>query len=331
MKHSRAAAFAPVNIALTKYWGKRDHEINLPLAPSISVTLADLGTFTVVQPDPALTENVMVVNDELLDPRGMTKVNRVLAKVRALADSEQLAGLRGVNTVPTAQGLASSASAFAALALASSEAYGLSADQTLLSELARTGSGSASRSVHGGWVKWLPGERADGKDSVATQLLNEEQWPLKVVVAHIGEGPKKTPSTVGMKLCEATSPFFQPWIETCWRDVELCEAAMQKRNFAALAEVVEGNALAMHATMMATRPGLVYWQPATIGVIHAVRSLREEQGHHCLFTIDAGPSVVVLCEPEAAVAVATALARIPGVNRLTQTRIGPGAHLAENK
>ncbi|HAN32145.1 MAG TPA: diphosphomevalonate decarboxylase [Myxococcales bacterium] len=329
MTHRRAAAFAPVNIALTKYWGKRDHEINLPLAPSISVTLAELGTLTIVQPDTQMRENAMMVNDVPLDSRGMTKVNRVLSRVRDLADSTQYAGLRAVNTVPTAQGLASSASAFAALATAASHAYGLTLDKIELSALARTGSGSASRSVHGGWVKWNPGQRTDGADSTAEQLLDEEQWPLKIVVAHIGEGPKKTPSTLGMKLCESTSPFFEPWIETCWKDVERCEAAMRERDFAALAHVVEGNALAMHATMMATRPGLVYWQPATLGVIHAVRTLREDLGHSCLFTIDAGPSVVVLCEAADAPVVCAQLGAIAGVTRLTQTRIGPGAQLTE--
>ncbi|MCO4762888.1 MAG: diphosphomevalonate decarboxylase [Myxococcales bacterium] len=330
MSLSRAAAFAPVNIALTKYWGKRDHEINLPLAPSISVTLSDLGTLTVVQPDESLEGNRMVVNDQPLDPKGLVKVGRVMRVVRQLAGTDVRAGIRAVNTVPTAQGLASSASAFAALAKAGASAYGLELDERTLSGLARTGSGSACRSIHGGWVLWHAGERDDGADSVSEQLLAPEDWPLRVVVAHIGEGPKKVSSTNGMKLSEQTSPFFDAWLKTCHQDVEDCKAAMINRDVQQLAHVVEGNALAMHATMMATRPGLVYWQPATIGVIHAVRRLREQQGLSCLFTIDAGPSVVVLTEAGDLPKVSAAIGAIPGVTRITQTRIGPGAHLVPN-
>ena len=171
MSLTRAAAFAPVNIALTKYWGKRDHEINLPLAPSISITLADLGTLTVVQPDVHLTADRMLVNEEPLDSKGLVKVGRVMRAVRALAGTDVRAGIRAVNTVPTAQGLASSASAFAALAKAAVTAYGVDVDLATLSGLARTGSGSACRSVHGGWVLWNQGEKPDGSDSISEQLL----------------------------------------------------------------------------------------------------------------------------------------------------------------
>ncbi len=330
MTLNRAAAFAPVNIALTKYWGKRDHEINLPLAPSISVTLAELGTLTVVRPEPELTGNRILVNDKPLDPKGLVKVGRVMRAVRALAGTEVKAGIRAVNTVPTAQGLASSASAFAALAKAAVTAYNVDISDEDLSGLARTGSGSACRSIHGGWVLWNKGERDDGTDSTSERLLTPEEWPLRVVVAHIGEGPKKISSTEGMKLSESTSPFFDSWIETCHRDVEECKVAMINRDMQHLAHVVEGNALAMHATMLATRPGLVYWQPATLGVVHAVRRLRNEKGLSCLFTIDAGPSVVVLTEASDLSQVADAVAQVPGVTRITQTRIGGGAHIVPN-
>lgn len=325
----RAAAFAPINIALSKYWGKRDPERNLPWSSSLSVTMADLGTLTIVAPSAELDGNIMVINDQPADAKALTRVGRVMRAVRALAQTEVRAGIRAVNTVPTAQGLASSASAFAALARAATAAYGLDLDAGAMSGLARLGSGSACRSVHGGFVLWHRGHADDGADSIAEQVATAEDWPLRAVIVHIGEGAKKTPSGDGMLLSQATSPYFRAWIETCDRDVDVCLAAIAARDFELLADVSEANCMAMHATMLATRPPLVYWQPATLAVIHAVQSLRA-QGTPAFFTIDAGPSVVVICEAGAQDAVAAALAEIPGVARLTRTRVGGGAHLVPN-
>ncbi len=330
MTFQRAAAFAPINIALVKYWGKRDPELNLPCASSLSVALAELGSLTVVAPAEELAANIMVVNDEPIDGAGLVKVSRVLRAIRKMAgDTEVRAGIRGVNTVPTAQGLASSASAFAALATAACAAYGVNADEFTLSRLARTGSGSASRSVQGGWVVWHRGERDDGEDSYGEQLHDAEYWPLRALVAHIDIGRKKVSSTEGMQLSARTSPFFDAWIETCERDLRDCRWAIAQRDFETLATVVENNCLAMHSCMMATRPPLLYWQPATLAVIHTVRQLRSE-GIECLFTIDAGPSVVVLAPVSSIERVGKEIGRLPGVSRVTQTRIGAGAHLVPN-
>jgi diphosphomevalonate decarboxylase len=323
----RATAFAPSNIALTKYWGKRDHTLNLPLAPSLSVTLSDLGTLTVVAPNPDLDDDVMMVDDQELDPAGMTKVRRVLNIIRQRAGTQVKAGLRSVNTVPTARGLASSASAFAALALAASKAYGLDLDERELSILARTGSGSAARSVAGGYVLWHGGTTADGSDSYAERVFDAEHWPLKILVAVVADQKKKVSSTLGMKMNSAgTSPLFDAWIGQCQRDVVTCQKALQDKNMRALAEVVEGNALAMHATMMSNRPPLLYWQAPTVALIHAVQRLRSE-GAECCFTIDAGSSVVVLCEPQDARAVADELAAVAGIEEVLQTHVGSGARL----
>ena len=322
----RAAAFAPINIALSKYWGKRDHERNLPLAPSVSASIAELGTLTIVAPSAELEGNIMMINDKAADSKALIRVGRVMRAMRARAGTEVRAGIRAVNTVPTAQGLASSASAFAALAKAAAAAYDVEMDDRELSTYARLGSGSACRSVHGGFVLWHRGERDDGSDSYADQIASADDWPLRAVIAHIGVGPKKTPSGDGMVQSQDTSPFFGAWIETCLRDVNACIHAVEMRDFEKLADVTEANCLAMHATMIATRPGLVYWQPATVAVIHAVRSLRAS-GVPAFFTIDAGPSVVVFCEASALDAVCTALSDIAGVVKLTRTRVGGGAHL----
>ncbi len=322
----RAAAFAPSNIALTKYWGKRDARLNLPLAPSVSVALAELGSLTIVQPEPDLEQDVMLVDDQPLDDAGMVKVRRVLEQVRQRSDCRWFAGLRSVNTVPAARGLASSASAFAALATAAAEAYGLALLPAELSALARSGSGSASRSTVGGFALWHKGDRDDGADSYAEQAFAPEHWPLRVLVARVEAGRKAVSSTKGMAMADTKAPFFRAWIDQCERDVPACLEALASKNMRKLAEIVEGNALAMHATMLASRPPLVYWQPATIGVIHTVRQMRAE-GAECCFTIDAGSSVVVLVEPQDARPVADALAAVDGIEEVIQTRIGAGARL----
>ncbi len=326
MALQRAAAFAPSNIALTKYWGKRDPLLNLPLAPSISVALADLGSLTVVQPEADLSEDVVFVDDRPLDDAGMVKVRRVLDQVRRMAGSDVHAGIRSINTVATARGLASSASAFAALAMAASHAYGLELDTPALSRLARIGSGSASRSIDGGFVRWQPGTLDDGYDSFATQIFAPEHWPMRILVAQVAGGRKTVSSTAGMAQSSTSSPAFQGWIHQCELDVEVCQQALADQDFRRLAEVVEGNALAMHGTMLASRPPLVYWQPATVAIIHAVREMRRD-GAECLFTIDAGASVVVLCAPQDAKPVAETLSEIEGIEQVLQTRVGSGARL----
>ena len=330
MEFQRAAAFAPINIALVKYWGKRDDELNLPMASSIAVTLAELGSLTVVAPEENLDANIMAVNNKPINAAGLVRVGRVMRAIRERAgDTNVRAGIRSVNTVPTAQGLASSSSAFASLAKAAATAYGLDLSDTELSAIARLGSGSASRSVHGGYVAWKRGVREDGADSVGELIQPPEHWPLRALVCHVDVGQKKISSTEGMRLSRETSPYFDAWIERCRRDYEHCKVAIDDRDFAMLADVVENNCLAMHSAMMATEPPLIYWQPATLALIHATRRLRAE-GAECLFTIDAGPSVVVLTTQRDLRPVADQLGQIPGVKTITQTRIASGAHIVPN-
>jgi diphosphomevalonate decarboxylase len=329
MSLQRAAAFAPANIALVKYWGKRDDRLNLPCAPSVSAALADLGSYTVVQPDPHLAHDVLVIDDKALDDAGSKRATRVLEAIRALAGSQIFAGVRSVNTVPTARGLASSASGMAALAVAAAKAYGLDLDPAALSRLARTGSGSAARSVPGGYALWHAGERDDGLDSYAERLHQADHWPLRVLVAHVDAGPKAVPSGAGMKQTMQTAPVFQDWLAVCRQDAESCCKALADRNFNAVARVAESNALRMHATMLWGTPPLLYWQGGTVGVIHLVQQLRRD-GAECFFTIDAGPSVVVFVTAQDARAVAESLAQVEGVTEVLQTRVGDGARIVEH-
>jgi diphosphomevalonate decarboxylase len=200
------------------------------------------------------------------------------------------------NKVPTAAGFASSASGFAALAAAASKALNLELNQKQLSILARQGSGSACRSVYGGYVEWQKGELPDGKDSFANQILSEQDWNISILSVLVASEKKKVSSREGMKRTVETSPFYSGWINTVEKDIVKAKMAIKDRDFESLGKVVEANAMKMHATMLGAEPPILYWQSGTLEVIHHIQNLRLS-GIPAYFTIDAGPNVKVLCLP----------------------------------
>ncbi|PKL95246.1 MAG: diphosphomevalonate decarboxylase [Gammaproteobacteria bacterium HGW-Gammaproteobacteria-8] len=318
-----ASARAGANFALVKYWGKRDPVLNLPDVGSISITLDALHTETRVRLDPALEADRFVL-DGRADAPGADRVVALLDRFRALADSELYARVESHNNFPTGAGLASSASGFAALVEAASAAWGLDLPAARRSELARLGSGSAARSIFGGFVEMARGERADGSDSVARVLADGDHWPLEVVVAVSERGRKPVGSTDGMQLTARTSPFYRAWVEHQQSDLDAARSAILARDFERLAAVSEASALAMHGLAMSARPGLLYWNGTTMECLHRVRALRAA-GQAVFFTVDAGPQVKAICLPDSADAVAEALAELPGVTGILRSGLGPGA------
>jgi diphosphomevalonate decarboxylase len=306
-------AAAGTNIALVKYWGKRDAALNLPAAGSLSLTLANLGSETTVRFAPA-------------DPKFADRVQRFLDLVRTRAGFRLPAEVATTNTVPTAAGLASSAAGFAALALAASRAAGLRLSAAELSELARRGSGSAARSIFGGFVEMSAGTRADGADAVARGLLDEKAWDVRLCVAITAEGPKAIGSTAAMERTALTSPYYQGWLSSVPADLDQARAAIAARDLAALGAVAERSALRMHACAMAANPHILYWNPATVAAMSSVKALRTG-GTSAFFTIDAGPHVKVLCGAADAPRVEAALAVTPGVMRVSVLAPGQGAHI----
>ncbi|MEM7083283.1 MAG: diphosphomevalonate decarboxylase [Pseudomonadota bacterium] len=320
-----ATAVAHPNIALVKYWGKRDAELNLPAVDSLSITLDTLTTTTSVM----LTDGPDVLK---LNDRSGSKSEQ--HKLRSLADAfrEASATQFGVavtsdNNFPTAAGLASSASGFAALVVALDEAFATRLSMERLSVLARRGSGSAPRSLFEGFAHMHRGQAADGSDAVASPVLAVNDWPLEVVVAITSEEAKSISSTDGMERTRTTSPFYPTWLESQQGDIERALAAVAARDFDALAAVSEHSCLKMHGLMLSARPGLVYWNDATTRCVHAVQSLRSS-GLPVFFTIDAGPQIKAVCLPQATEAVAEALARTEGVHRVLKTGLGLGARAA---
>ena len=325
----RASAVAPSNIALVKYWGKRDEALNLPAAGSLSMTLDGLSTHTTVTFVDHTGQDRLILGGIEQPPAKLGRVRRVLDAVRAAASLEAPALVVSKNDFPTGAGLASSASGMAALAMAAASAAGLDADTATLSRLARLGSGSACRSVLGGFAEWLPGERADGIDSIAVPVASAEHWPLRLLVAVVEEGPKPVSSSRGMASTAVTSPYYRAWLEGVPEHLALARRAIAERDFDLLARVAEASALRMHAAMMTGEPALIYFRPATLAVLDAVRALRAA-GREAFFTIDAGPNVKVVAPESGASAVAEALSQVPGVRRIIPARVGPAARLVDS-
>jgi diphosphomevalonate decarboxylase len=314
-----AKAVAHSNIALAKYWGKADAVRNLTAVPSLSLTLAALRTVTSVRFDEALPADELVLAGEGVVGRPLSRVSKLLDNVRAQAGVDTRARVESVNDFPTAAGLASSASGFAALAMAATRAAGLELGPSEVSALARAASASAARSVYGGYVAL--GRRAEAAERVAEGAA----FPLEMLVAVTVSGAKDTASTDGMGHTQDTSPYYSAWLDAAPAVYEEVRSAVLSANFAALGPAVEHSALLMHASMFAARPALIYFAPATLRVMERVRAFRK-QGGQAYFTMDAGPHVKVLVEPSAAAELELELSKLEGVSQVLRSAAGPDAH-----
>jgi diphosphomevalonate decarboxylase len=318
----RAIATAQPNIALIKYWGKRDTHRNLPAVGSISITLADLQTTMCVEFDDALTHDVLTVNGSENDAM-LTRVSRCIDSMAG--GDRPAARVNSSSNFPIAAGLASSASAFAALVVATDAALGKNAARGALASLAGRASGSAARSLFGGFVEL----RNTAEDVELDCLCAAPDWPLRVVVAITALGPKSVGSSEAMEISRKTSPFYARWIEQQPEDLDEARAAIMERDFARLAAVAEHNCLKMHSVMWGSRPPMIYWNSATLACMQTVREL-QAQGVAVFFTIDAGPQVKAVCEPSAETSVCDALSSTAGVQKILSSGLGAGARRVRN-
>ncbi len=322
----QATCRARSNIALVKYWGKANAELNTPAVGSISVTLEGLWTETRIRFDPALRRDRLILDGKERDDQ-LARVSKCLDLVRAIADRAVPAEVVSANNFPTGAGLASSASGFAALVGAATAALDIDLSPRELSILARRGSGSAARSIFGGYVEMYKGAATDGSDSYAEPLAPAEAWPLRILVAITAEGEKAVGSGPGMALSAASSPYYGEWVRSHPADLDIARAAIAERNFDALADVSESSCLKMHAAAMSTTPPLLYWNGATVDCLARIRQMRAD-GVPVFFTIDAGPQVKAICEPGAQADVRAALESVAGVRDVIVTELGPGLELS---
>jgi diphosphomevalonate decarboxylase len=302
----QATAIAQPNIALIKYWGKRDVARNLPAVGSISITLRELYTEVSVELTGDTGTDLLVVNgteNTAMLPRISACLDNVIGRKR------QRALVTSASNFPIAAGLASSASAFAAVTVAAAAAAELDRSTDELSRLA-------------GFA-----ELENTGDSISVRtLLDTEAWPLQVVVAITETGAKPTGSTEAMEISRQSSPFYSSWVQQQQHDLDVARSAILQRDFDELATIAEHNCLKMHSVMWASRPPMVYWNSATMRCMQTVREL-QQQGHKVFFTIDAGPQLKAVCLPDEVDIVAEALAQTDGVREIMRSGLGAAARL----
>jgi len=320
-----ATAQAKPNIAFIKYWGNLDNALRIPLTGSISMNLDGLYTRTTVSFQPSLPFDELIINGHETIGKGLERVSSILDLIRDLAGIKDRAEVMTENNFPSGAGIASSASAFAALALAGSHAAGLTLNEKDLSRLARRGSGSASRSIPGGFVEWQAGN--SDQDSFAFSIADADHWDLVDCVAIVSRSHKKTGSTEGHAIA-GTSPLQAARVADTPRRLDLCRSAILNRDFASFASIVELDSDIMHSVMMTSSPALHYWEPSSVRVMGAVREWRAK-GLNVCYTVDAGPNVHVICQSADAQTVEKQLRNMDDVKDVLVATTGGKAEVLE--
>lgn len=290
-QHTSSKAYAPSNIALCKYWGKRDQELNLPITSSFSISLGNKGATTELSVN-SDAYDVAFLNDQPIDWVSSFG-KRLLAFLDLFRVTRDLHFSVNIKTnIPIGAGLASSACGFASLVKALDGLFGWELQDHELSILARFGSGSASRSIWQGFVEWHVGIKADGMDSYGEVI--SDPWPeLRIGLLVLNEREKPVSSRDAMQRTVTTSALYSAWPAKVSRDLSALKQAINLKDFAMLGKTAESNAMTMHATMLSAWPVICYFLPETIVAMNKIWQLRQE-GFNLFFTQDAGPNLKLL-------------------------------------
>jgi len=319
----KKVAVAPSNIAFIKYWGKVSEELRLPANSSISMNLSEALTTTSVEFDKNLKKDLVVINGKKVTGIEEARVVSHLGFIRKEAGIKIFANVISKNNFPKGAGMASSASGFAALTAAGAAAAGLNLPEKKLSILARLGSGSACRSIPDGIVEWKAGEKSE--NSYARSLYSVGYWDIRDVIAVVGDKDKKVSSSEGHTLA-ASSPFYKARIAEMPKKVREIKSALKNKDFTKFGEIIEAEAINMHAVMMTSKPPLYYWLPKTLEVIQSVQDFREN-GIEAYFTIDAGPNVHIICQGKDADKVKSKLKGIKGLKGIIVNKVACGTRI----
>jgi diphosphomevalonate decarboxylase len=326
VKNLSSTAIAHPNIALIKYWGNKNQILRIPENGSISFNLDGLFTKTQVSFDTEMTSDSLFINGKESNGSGLTRVVSFLNIVRAIAGKQIFAQVNSENNFPIGTGIASSASAFAALSLAASHAIGLNFSEKELSCLARRGSGSACRSIPEGFVEWLPGET--DSDSFAFSIAPSTHWDLVDLVAVVTHEHKKVGSTAGHELAN-TSPLQSARVDDTKRRLDKVRDAIKHRDFQPLAEMVELDSNMMHAVMMTSSPVLMYWENTSISIMKNVQKWRAS-GIPVCYTMDAGPNVHVITTKDYSEEIHRKLSTLSDIKQIFTATVGGKTRLVEN-
>lgn len=319
-------AKAHTNIALVKYWGKKDPQLMLPQNGSISLTLDHFYTETSVRFDTHASQDQVIFNGQVLAAVKAQRISRFLDLIRAQSGETARAIVKTSNHVPTSAGLASSASGFAALAAAGSRAAGLDLSRSDLSRLARRGSGSATRSIFGGFVEWHAGH--DDASSVAEPLQDPVDWDIQMIAVVLQASKKPISSTAGMQRVVATSPYYSAWVQTANNDLVAMRQAIANKDLTAVGTIAETNAMRMHALNLSAEPAFNYFTADTLTAIKTVQDLRAN-GINCYYTLDAGPNVKIICASKDTATITAALQHDFAATQLIIAKPGPGVTITE--
>jgi diphosphomevalonate decarboxylase len=320
----KATAIAPSNIAFIKYWGKKDEGLRLPENGSISMNLSNLLTTSTVEFDPKLKNDEIMLNEEKQPIEN--RASKHLDRIREIAEISSYAKVVTNNNFPTSTGLSSSASGFAALTVASTTAAGLKLSEKELSILARLGSGSACRSIPDGFVEWLDGNT--NETSYAVSLFQPDYWEIVDIIAIVNVGPKNIPTSEGQKSAKS-SPFFLTRLEKIQDKIMEIKRYLQQKDFKSFGELIESEALELHAIMLTATPGLIYWLPGTISVMRQVQKLRRV-GLQVYFTVNTGQDIHLICQKKDAKRVSELVKGIPEVRDIIINLPAKGAHLSSH-
>ncbi len=323
----KATAIAPSNVAFIKYWGRKNEVLRLPTNGSISMNLSSLLTTTTVEFSSNLQQDAVEINGQLFAPDSAEarRVTSHLERVRQQAGLRYSARVVSENNFPASTGLSSSASGFAALTVAAAAAAGLNLSEKELSILARQGSGSACRSIPDGFVEWLDGDTDESSFSMS--LHPHTHWQLVDVVAVVSREKKEVGSSQG-QLAAASSPFFSVRLSRLLEKLSRARALLKQRNFTDLGELIEAEAVEMHAIMLTSTPSLMYWLPATVKIMRLIRKWRSE-GLEVYFSVNTGQDVHLICRPDDVETLTGRLRDLPEVSNLIINTPAPGTRLAE--
>lgn len=329
---NRITVSSPSNIALIKYWGMRDEQLTLPNNVSLSMTLSQCVSLCTLAPLHSGTPDEILwrTREGTLVPANASLrfgIEYHLGQLRQHFDHWQPLRIATSNSFPTGAGIASSASGFSALAMAFALQCDQDCDAARISELARlSGSGSATRSAFGGFVQW-PGD-ARQLAGPAQPFAPAQHWPLCDLIAVVDARHKKVSSRQGHHLA-ASSPFYRTRLDLLPDRLNTVRQAILNRDFTALANAVECEAVEMHMIAMTSQPPVFYWQPTTLALLERVRQLRGEGLQVCT-TMDAGPNVHVICTAQHRSQVFAALRSLPGVVRWIFDQAGDGPRRLEH-
>ena len=283
---------ASPNIALIKYWGKRNNELILPDNDSLSITLDvnDMYSYTTVSTSPSMACDVFYF-DDVQQVKLSKRMQKVLDEVRRRSKDKKIkfVDIRSHNTFPASSGLASSASAYASLAIALTNLFDLDDPQATAAYLARIGSGSAVRSVYGGFVRWS----SEG-ECLSSCIYPAEHWSeLRIIILIFNSNKKPVSSTDAMQRTRETSTLFQARLLTINEKIEKLIEAIRVKDFNTFAKIVMMDSSQFHAVCMDTYPPVIYLNEQSkhlIDLVHAYNHIDGDETMKVAYTFDAGPN-----------------------------------------